>query len=1047
MNQNQPTFNYGEALQKSNLFYLAQRSGDLPDDYTIPWRDDSALNDGADVGRDLTGGYYDAGDHVKFGFPMAASMTMLSWGVIEYSEGYKKVNQLDETLDNIRWGTDYILKAYDDKGTENISDDIFWGQVGSGQVDHAYWGAPEDMTMARPAFKVDAQNPGSDLTGESAAALASASIVFRSTDEAYADKLLQKAEQLYKFAEAFQGAYTNSITDAGAFYNSWSGYQDELAWGAVWLHKAIEATGKTDSQYLDKAESYYNGISPGWTHNWDDKSYGTGILLAQETGKSKYKQDVEAWLDNWANPNGGIQKTNGGLAWLSQWGSLRYAANTAFLAGVYGDTVNDKGGFYTDFAESQINYILGDNPNNFSYMVGFGDNYPLNPHHRAASGTTNIGNPDSNKYTLYGALVGGPSAPNDNAYQDQRTDFIANEVALDYNAAFTGALARMTENFGGEALTEIPGINLGGNSNASDSGGGDNPDGEDNASDSGGGENPDGEDNPSDSGGDENPDGEDNPSDSGNGGDNPDGVSGTEQDISFSVVDEWGDGFTGNIKITNNSNQAINGWELGFTATFEIKHIWNADIESRQGNKYVIKDVGWNGLIAPGASVEFGFNGSNSDDINLAVDNVELNGVGNTTNLAVLASAGNNPNDSSDSGNPDGEYNPTDSGAGGNYNAEDNSTDSGTGDNPDGDSGTEQDVSFSVVNEWGNGFTGNIKITNNGNQPMNGWELELNATFDIEHIWNGSIESHEGNKYVIKDVGWNALIAPGASVEFGFNGSNSDDINLAVDNVELNGIVDASSPTEPVNGGNNPTDTDTVVNIAENPTDAVDTVTGLTDSKILVGEEYKGEGTFYGATGAGHCSLDAAEPGEPLMFAAMNAEQYDNSEACGAYVEVSGPKQEEGAEPIIVKIVDECPECQPGDLDLSLEAFGLIADPNDGRVPISWHLVNPGKTDPIIYHSKEGSTNEYWTAIQIRNSNAPISMLEMQEDDGSWTELKREPYNYFIDSDGVGAGEQTFRITNTLGQTIVETFEPAIGGQDVVSQFQFSSDPFPTPSI
>ena len=67
------TFNYGEALQKSLFFYEAQRSGDLPATNRVNWRGDSALTDGADVGRDLTGGWYDAGDHVKFGLPMAAT--------------------------------------------------------------------------------------------------------------------------------------------------------------------------------------------------------------------------------------------------------------------------------------------------------------------------------------------------------------------------------------------------------------------------------------------------------------------------------------------------------------------------------------------------------------------------------------------------------------------------------------------------------------------------------------------------------------------------------------------------------------------------------------------------------------------------------------------------------------------------------------------------------------------------------------------------------------------------------------------------------------
>ncbi|MGB7441210.1 MAG: glycoside hydrolase family 9 protein [Coleofasciculaceae cyanobacterium] len=445
-------FNYGEALQKSFLFYEAQRSGDLPNDNRVSWRGDSALNDGSDVGIDLSGGYYDAGDHVKFGLPMASSMTMLGWGVNEYRDAYQQSGQLDEALDAIKWGTDYILKAHVTEGGKTKE---FYGQVGNGGIDHSYWGAPEDMNMARPSYKIDAANPGSDLAGEASAALAAASIAFRPTDSNYADTLLDNAKQLYEFADTYRGKYSDSIPDAANFYNSWSGYNDELAWGAAWLDKAVKASGENDNSYLNKAKSAYQGIGGGWTQSWDDKSYGTGILLAQETGDSQYRNDVEGWLDSWLPGGSSVTYTNGGLAWLNQWGSLRYSANTSFLAGVYGDTVNDPNSRYTDFAESQIDYILGDNPNNFSYMVGFGDNFPKNPHHRAASGTTNIGDSNDNQYTLYGALVGGPASPNDNDYVDDRTDYIRNEVALDYNASFTGALARMYDEFGGEPLASF----------------------------------------------------------------------------------------------------------------------------------------------------------------------------------------------------------------------------------------------------------------------------------------------------------------------------------------------------------------------------------------------------------------------------------------------------------------------------------------------------------------------------------------------------------------------------------------------------------------
>ncbi|MEL6383162.1 MAG: glycoside hydrolase family 9 protein [Cyanobacteria bacterium J06626_18] len=450
-------FNYAEALQKSFLFYEAQRSGPLPDDNRIEWRGDSAVNDGADVGRDLSGGYYDAGDHVKFGFPMASSMTMLSWGVEEYRDAYSQIGQLDEALDAIKWGTDYILNAHvtDANGTKE-----FWGQVADGFVDHSYWGPPEEMTMERPSFKIDRQNPGTDLAAEAAAALASASIIFRPTNKAYADKLLENAEQLYEFADTYRGKYSDAIPNAQTFYNSWSGYNDELAWGAAWLYKA---TGK--NSYLQKAESVYQnqigGLAQGETISWDDKAHGAAVLLAQETGKQSYQQDVEGWLNSWVEGKNGIQVTDGGLRWLRQWGSNRYAANTAFAAGVYADTVNDPGGKFSDLSESTIDYLLGDNPRNSSYVVGFGENSPQQPHHRAAG--SDLNKPGPNEHILYGALVGGPDKPNDFAYEDSRNNYITNEVALDYNAGFTGALARTVDVFGGDPpsdseLNALPGV-------------------------------------------------------------------------------------------------------------------------------------------------------------------------------------------------------------------------------------------------------------------------------------------------------------------------------------------------------------------------------------------------------------------------------------------------------------------------------------------------------------------------------------------------------------------------------------------------------------
>ncbi|HHX18448.1 MAG TPA: endoglucanase, partial [Clostridium sp.] len=87
-------FNYGEALQKAILFYEFQMSGKLPDNMRTNWRGDSCLEDGSDVGLDLTGGWFDAGDHVKFNLPMAYTATTLAWAVYEYEDALKRSGQL-----------------------------------------------------------------------------------------------------------------------------------------------------------------------------------------------------------------------------------------------------------------------------------------------------------------------------------------------------------------------------------------------------------------------------------------------------------------------------------------------------------------------------------------------------------------------------------------------------------------------------------------------------------------------------------------------------------------------------------------------------------------------------------------------------------------------------------------------------------------------------------------------------------------------------------------------------------------------------------------
>lgn len=102
--------NYSDALKKSILFFEGQRSGYLPREQRMTWRRDSALNDGQNLNADLVGGYYDAGDNVKFHFPMAFSATMLAWSAVDFGS-YMSPADLRENLVALRWGTDYLLKT------------------------------------------------------------------------------------------------------------------------------------------------------------------------------------------------------------------------------------------------------------------------------------------------------------------------------------------------------------------------------------------------------------------------------------------------------------------------------------------------------------------------------------------------------------------------------------------------------------------------------------------------------------------------------------------------------------------------------------------------------------------------------------------------------------------------------------------------------------------------------------------------------------------------------------------------------------------------
>lgn len=107
--------NYNKVLRYSNMFYEAQKSGQLPTNNRIPWRKSSCTNDKSSDDQNLSGGYYDGGDYVKFNFPMAFSTTVLAWGMLMYPQSYASAGETLYLRANLRWATDYFLKCHTKK--------------------------------------------------------------------------------------------------------------------------------------------------------------------------------------------------------------------------------------------------------------------------------------------------------------------------------------------------------------------------------------------------------------------------------------------------------------------------------------------------------------------------------------------------------------------------------------------------------------------------------------------------------------------------------------------------------------------------------------------------------------------------------------------------------------------------------------------------------------------------------------------------------------------------------------------------------------------
>lgn len=462
------------------------------------------MNDGnsSEKHPDLGGGFYDAGNNIKFSFTTAYTVTLLSWTVIEYHEKYEDIGELDHVKDIIKWGSLYLLKLFVPPDNSSSTSARIYSQVGgnnsNAENDLTCWQRPEDMNYPRLVSVCDIST-ASDLAGEMVAAMSAASLVLKE-DKDISEKLVKTAEELLIAANGTekQGTYRTNDDCRGQarqFYNSTS-YKDELVWGGIWLF--FSTGNKTYLKYA--TENFASAMqeqvaSDDGVFDWNNKITAILILLT----RIRYFQDLGyPYESSFISSTNKIdllmcsytsdpkyRKTEGGLILLkasTDAGLLQYAVTASFLSKLYSDYLqllhttrrSCSNSVFSleslqEFSQSQVNYILGDNPLKMSYVVGYGDAYPVQVHHRSASipwdgerrtcpeGNQWLNSRRENPNTILGAMVAGPNK--DDIFSDERSQPWFTEPSIASNAGLVAALIALHDPPTGSS--DLIGVNLG----------------------------------------------------------------------------------------------------------------------------------------------------------------------------------------------------------------------------------------------------------------------------------------------------------------------------------------------------------------------------------------------------------------------------------------------------------------------------------------------------------------------------------------------------------------------------------------------------------
>ncbi|MGN0614939.1 glycoside hydrolase family 9 protein [Ruminococcus flavefaciens] len=450
--------NYYEALAMSLYMYDANACGSGITDGPLTWRGDCHTYDAeASVGDlggseksivdpdgdgkvDVSGGFHDAGDHIKFNLTIGFGINSLALSDYLNPEVYEKAGCKDHLIYELKWGADYLMKTTFLDGSGNVA--AVAHVVANGGEDHAIWSSPEVQTYKRPIYWLTAGKNNSAVCCEMAAGLAGTAYVLKDTEPGYAEKCIKYAKALLAFGQKNVGNEGGGLAD---FYGTEAQYQDEEAMAQAWLWLCKAGDKPTR---VPKNKDYGNSQYDGWVYCWNKVWQGYSALMYKATGEQAFADELKVELESQGDLKVGTYNADG-------WGASRY--NCAKQMDAIALANGDKDADYAKAAKYQMDHILGDNSLGYSFLLGYGDKWPVHIHHRAANPGSDANGASSNpsaKYTAYGLLVGGDDK---SGYQDQTDKYQYTEGALDYNGCFAIACAGIANLYGGDA-TAMPAL-------------------------------------------------------------------------------------------------------------------------------------------------------------------------------------------------------------------------------------------------------------------------------------------------------------------------------------------------------------------------------------------------------------------------------------------------------------------------------------------------------------------------------------------------------------------------------------------------------------